>query len=153
MSVKNILTGIAFGIILLLLIVGLNMKDKMNNYLSNSMMNQLSEKVKKEELNLIDSLYNYSLNGRDYQITFLEFGAEACISCRKMKKVMKAVKQNFPQQVNVVFVNTLVPENQNLMKFYGVVRIPTQILLDKNGKEYYRHSAYISFEDLSKKFK
>ena len=48
--------------------------------------------------------------------------------------------------------SSLKPQNQQLMKFFGVSAIPTQILLDKTGVEYFRHSGYISFDDLNKQF-
>lgn len=149
---KIILSGIGIGGMLLFLILVIALKDDMNNYLSSSMMMQVSTEAKNEGQHKIDSLYNYSLSEEAFQLTFLEFGAEGCISCRKMKIVMEKVKTSYPKKVNVVFMNSLQSESQELMKLFGVVTIPTQILLDENGKEYYRHSGYISFEDLSKEF-
>lgn len=49
-------------------------------------------------------------------------------------------------------LNVLKPENQDLMKYYGVATIPTQILLDQTGQEFFRHSGYYSTEDLEKQF-
>ena len=66
---------------------------------------------------------------------------------------MEEVKQKYPDKVNVVFLNILKPENQMLMKYYGIAAIPTQILLDKNGKEYFRHTGFIEPSDLNIKFK
>lgn len=51
---------------------------------------------------------------------------------------------------NVVFMNILQTENQAMMKYYGVAAIPTQVLLDKNGEEFFRHTGYFSFKDLKK---
>ena len=65
---------------------------------------------------------------------------------------MSELRAKYPQKVNVVFLNILLPENQNLMKYFGVVSIPAQVLLDKNGKEFFRHSGYYSSEDLIKEF-
>jgi thioredoxin-related protein len=42
----------------------------------------------------------------------------------------------------VVFLNILKLENQALMKYNGVAAIPTQVLLKKDGKAFYRHSGY-----------
>lgn len=36
------------------------------------------------------------------------------------------------------------------MKYFGVAAIPTQVLLDKEGKEFFRHSGYYSTEELDK---
>ena len=149
---KNVLTGIAFFTLFLLLILGIAMKDKLNDYLSQEVMIQVDDQVKNAVLHRIDSLYNYSLNERSYEYTFLEFGAEGCISCRKMKTVMEKVKKYYPNKVNVVFVNTLHAENQDIMNLFGIFSIPAQILLDKEGKLFYRNTGYIPFEDLSKYF-
>jgi thioredoxin 1 len=36
------------------------------------------------------------------------------------------------------------------MKYFGVATIPTQVLLNRNGKEFYRHSGYITPEEIVK---
>jgi thioredoxin 1 len=67
-----------------------------------------------------------------------------------MESVMEEISTKYPIKVNVVFLNVLKPESQNLMKLYGIAAIPTQILLNKNGKEFFRHTGYISSTDLEK---
>lgn len=37
-----------------------------------------------------------------------------------------------------------------MMKYYGVAVIPTQLLLDKNGREYFMHTGFYSFDDMKK---
>lgn len=65
---------------------------------------------------------------------------------------MQEVKLQFPEKVNVVFINVSFKENLSLMMLFGVSAIPTQILLDKSGKEYFRHTGYFSLSEISKKF-
>ena len=101
----------------------------------------------------IDSAYNYQKNGAGFEITFLEFGATGCISCRKMEIVMKEVKEKYSQVVNVKFYNVLLPENHDMMKYFGIVAIPTQVLMDSSGKEVFRHTGYFSTEELENEFK
>lgn len=100
----------------------------------------------------IDSNYNYTSNGKSYKTTFLEFGALGCAACKRMELVMEEIKSVYPENVNVVFLNILIPENQNKMKYFGVSAIPTQILLDSSGNEYYRHIGYISTSELAEHF-
>jgi thioredoxin 1 len=69
-----------------------------------------------------------------------------------MESVMSEIRTKYPQTVNVVFLNILKPENQDLMKYFGVASIPTQVLLDKEGKEFFRHTGYISTADVEKIF-
>ena len=61
---------------------------------------------------------------------------------------MGELSKKYPQTVNVVFLNILNPENQILMKYFGVVAIPTQVLLGKEGKEFFWHTGYCSIEEL-----
>lgn len=150
--IKKVLPWFVFVLFAVLLITIFSLKDRMTDYTTELMKRQASPEIISSGEALIDSLYNYSENGLDYSITFLEFGAEGCSACKQMEKVLDQTRSEFPNQVNVVFYNVLKPEEQNLMKMYGIAAIPTQILLDKNGKEKFRHTGYISFSELSQQF-
>lgn len=127
-------------------------KDDLNGYSSKMMQAQADSKTIKSESHRIDSVYNYNNNGLQYRFTFLEFGARGCSSCKKMERVMDIIKTTYPNHVNVVFINIRLPENRKIMEYFGVVAIPTQVLLDRDGKEYFRHTGYISEEKLGKLF-
>jgi thioredoxin 1 len=45
------------------------------------------------------------------------------------------------------------PENLPWMKYYGISAVPMQILLDKQGNEFFRHYGFISAEELFSKLK
>ena len=147
--VKKVLPWILFIFLFALMIIGFSLKDNMNNYLSTLMKNQASPEITQSGYALVDSLYNYSANKLNYKITFLEFGAKGCSSCKRMESVMEEMNSKYTK-LNVVFLNVLKPESQKLMKLYGIAAIPTQVLLDKNGKEFFRHTGYISTADLEK---
>jgi len=146
-NVLLIILGIGFIALLFLF------RGSMNNLISKKMAEQAGAKTKKTMAQVLDSAYNYQKNGKVYKITFLEFGATGCISCRKMELVMKEVREKYQQTVNVKFYNVLLPENQEFMKYYGVAAIPTQVLLDNSGKEIFRHTGYYSFDELEQEFK
>jgi thioredoxin 1 len=124
----------------------------MNDFVSRKMKEQAGETVMKSMPMLVDSAFNYKKNRKKYRLTFLEFGATGCISCQKMEEVMKTVREKYPKKVNVIFYNILLPENQDMMKYYGIAAIPTQVLMDSSGKEVFRHTGYYSFDDLNKEF-
>ena len=65
---------------------------------------------------------------------------------------MSDIRAKYPNRVRVVFLNELLPENHGLMKYYGIAVIPTQVLLDKKGKEYFRHTGFYSKEELEVNF-
>ena len=125
------------------------LKDTLNNYASKVMQDQADSDVRSTESAYVDSAYNYTKNGLSYEITFLEFGAKGCSTCRRMEAVMGEIREKHPR-VNVVFVNARQPESRSLMQYYGVVAIPSQVLLNKEGSEIFRHTGYFSVDDLSK---
>lgn len=150
---KRVLPWLVFISLIVLLIIGLASRDKLNQYLSSTMIKNAAPAIIDSGATYIDSAYNYSKNGLNYKITFLEFGATGCVACRKMESVMEEVKQIYSNKVNVVFLNILKPENQILMKYYGIAAIPTQVLLNKEGKEFYRHTGFIDVKNLCINFK
>jgi thioredoxin 1 len=136
------------GLVLFLVLLGV-FRDKLNNYASQHIKITSSSSSHQLAEAKIDSAYNYSKNKLPYQITLLEFGTKGCSACKNMELVMEKVKLQYPSTVNVVFINLLLPENRIYMNYFGIATIPTQILLNSEGKEYYRHSGYISFEKLN----
>lgn len=136
----------------LLIIIGLASRDKLNQYLSKSMKQAVPHVVLEAAAEYVDSAYNYTRNEMTYQITFLEFGSTGCSACRKMEDVMMETVAKYPNRVNVVFWNVTEPKSQMLMKYYGVVAIPTQILLNNEGEEFYRHIGFIKASKLRANF-
>ncbi len=151
--IKKVLPWIIFILFFALLIFGFSFKDNLNNYVSEMMQKQVSHEIAQSGNTLIDSLYNYSANGFNYEITFLEFGATSCSNCKRMESVLEEIRKKYPTHVNVVFLNVLKSENQNLMKLYGIATIPAQVLIDKNGKEFFRHTGFISANEIEQWFK
>ena len=148
---KKILPWVVFVTLFGLIIIGFALKDNMNAYLSKMMKAQAGSEITNSWSAYVDSTYNYSRNRQRYQFTFLEFGAN-CPACKRIESVMEEIRTKYTQEVNVVFLNVLKPENQILMKYFGIASIPTQILLDNNGIEFFSHSGYYSAEELTKYF-
>jgi thioredoxin 1 len=83
-----------------------------------------------------------------YKVTFIELGSVRCIPCQKMQTVMKSVKKKYGSQVKVVFHDVWTDEGKPYGEKYGIEEIPTQVFLDKNGKEFSRHVGYFPEEEL-----
>ncbi len=149
--IKKIFPWIVFVAFFVLLIIGFSSKDEMNKYASSMMQKQASAATIHSGENLIDSLYNYTQSNLDYQITFLEFGSTGCSACKRMESVMQTIQTEYPHQVQVVFRNVSEKENLELMKYYGIASIPTQIFLDEMGEEIFRHSGFFSENEIKNK--
>jgi len=82
------------------------------------------------------------------QITFLELGAETCIPCKMMKPVMKDIDTTYNGKVQVIFHD--VTKDRDIAKKYNIRVMPTQIFLDKDGKEFHRHEGFYPKEEIMK---
>jgi thioredoxin 1 len=67
-----------------------------------------------------------------------------------MQVVMKSIEKKYGSQVKVVFYDVWTPEGKPFGKKYGIDAIPTQVFLDKNGKEFSRHVGFFPEEELIK---
>jgi thioredoxin 1 len=85
--------------------------------------------------------------------TFVEIGAASCIPCKMMQPIMKAVGEEYKGQVKVVFHDVWTPKGKDDAMKYNIRVIPTQVFLDKDGKEYFRHEGYFPKEDVVKVLK
>ncbi|OHD67923.1 MAG: hypothetical protein A2W19_06655 [Spirochaetes bacterium RBG_16_49_21] len=81
-------------------------------------------------------------------VTFIEIGSVNCIPCRMMQPVMRRIEQKYGSRVKVIFYDIWTPEGRPYGQKYGIQAIPTQVFLDRNGKEYFRHLGYFPFEEL-----
>jgi len=100
----------------------------------------------------LNQIYDYTKNKQSYELTFLEFGSVGCAECKKMEKVLEQVRTEFHDKINVVFYNARIKENKKIFELYGIQLIPVQVLLDKNGKERFRHNGYYPFDSLKYEF-
>jgi thiol-disulfide isomerase/thioredoxin len=138
--------------LIVLLIAGFFLKNKLNRFLSEKMQQQAGAEIATSAEETIRKNYNYVLNRQDFEFTLLEFGAGECTACRQMAPVLDEISQWKMPKVNVVFLHVVKPENQDLMKFFGISAIPVQILLDRDGKEFFRHFGYIPAGELKTEF-
>lgn len=88
-----------------------------------------------------------------HKVTFIELGSVRCIPCQKMQPIMQSIEEKYPDQVKVVFYDVWTPEGRPYADKYGIKAIPTQVFLDENGKEYYRHTGFFPEEELIKVLK
>lgn len=137
--------------LLVLLIVGYSGRNNMNRFISEKMKEQATAETKLSVNELIQKNYNYTENTLNYDFTLLEFGSTGCAVCKRMEPVLEEIRNTQQTKVNVVFLHIMKSENQPLMKYYGISAVPMQILLDKQGREFFRHYGFISAAELTEK--
>lgn len=89
----------------------------------------------------------------NYKVTFYELGSVRCIPCQKMQPIIKSIEEKYKGQVNVIFYDVWTKEGKEAAKKFTFNSIPTQIFLDKDGNEFFRHVGYFPEEELVKVLK
>ena len=76
----------------------------------------------------------------------LELGSVGCIPCEQMKPVMQKLRETYTDKLEVIFID--VRKDHKTGRQFGVHMIPTQVFLDKSGKEFHRHIGFYSYEEI-----
>jgi len=79
-------------------------------------------------------------------VTFVELGSVKCVPCRQMQPVMEAVGKKYGDQIAIVFHDVWKSEERQYAEKYGIRVIPTQVFLDRDGKEFFRHEGFFPEE-------
>ncbi len=87
------------------------------------------------------------------KVTFIELGSVKCIPCKMMQPIMKEVEEEYKGQVRVVFYDVWTSKGRPYAQKYGIRVIPTQVFLDKDGTEYFRHEGFFAKDELIKVLK
>jgi len=82
----------------------------------------------------------------------VDLGAKKCLPCKMMAPVLEQLTKEYAGIFMVEFIDVWQKENVEKAKAYGINQIPTQIYLDAEGKELWRHVGFISKKDILKKW-
>ncbi len=88
-----------------------------------------------------------------YKITFIELGSVRCIPCQEMQPIMKSIEAKYGKDVKVIFYDVWTEEGRSYAAKYKINLIPTQVFLDQDGKEFFRHEGFFPEEELVKVLK
>ncbi|MCD6116973.1 thioredoxin family protein [bacterium] len=83
-------------------------------------------------------------------VTFIELGSVNCIPCKMMQPVMKQIEEEYKGSVKVVFYDVWTEKGKPYADTFKIRVIPTQVFLDKNGNEYFRHEGFFPKQELIK---
>jgi thioredoxin 1 len=108
-----------------------------------------SQQNAKNEENLI--ITDEQLDFSKHKVTFIELGADRCIPCKAMQPVMREIAQEYKGTIQVVFYD--VWKTPKYAKDYGIQMIPTQVFIDKNGEEIFRHVGFYAKDEIIKMLK
>ena len=83
---------------------------------------------------------------KEGKMVMLELGSVGCIPCEQMKPVMEKLRANYKGKLEIFFFD--VRKDKEPARKFGVYAIPTQVFLDKNGKEFHRHIGFYAYEEI-----
>ena len=83
--------------------------------------------------------------------SMVDFGADGCRPCEKMKPVLATLKEKYAGKADIVLVHAR--NEMVLFTRFRIQSIPTQIFYDKGGKEVFRHTGYYSQREIESKLK
>lgn len=84
------------------------------------------------------------------KITFVELGSVNCIPCKKMVPVMEAIEEKYGDQIKVIFYDVWKDDQKKYATEYGIKLIPTQVFLNEEGKEFFRHEGFFPESEIDK---
>lgn len=77
---------------------------------------------------------------------FVNLGADKCVPCRQMIPVRREIAEEYAGKLEVSFID--VWADREAGSRYGIRIIPTQIILDANGEELFRHEGFWPKKDV-----
>jgi len=102
----------------------------------------------KEQKGAVLKTKSLEIDFSKHKAAFLELGSDRCIPCRQMQPIMREIAAAFPEDVLVVFYD--VWEDPAPARKYKIQLIPTQIFIDREGKEFFRHVGLYPKEEILK---
>jgi thioredoxin 1 len=83
-------------------------------------------------------------------ITFIELGSDKCIPCKQMQPILKSVEKKYGDQIRIIFYDVWKSDQKKYAGEYKIRLIPTQVFLDADGKEFFRHEGFYPEEEIDK---
>lgn len=85
--------------------------------------------------------------------TLVDLGAHSCIPCKQMMPILDELRTELAGRLTVQFVDVSDQKNVSTARFYNIKLIPTQIYLDADGNELWRHEGFLPKADLLEQWK
>lgn len=88
--------------------------------------------------------------GKSTKPAMVEFGADWCPPCKKMKPIVQDLEKQYGDKVDIVYVD--VDKYPDLAGKYNISAIPVQIFYNKQGKQVERHEGFYPRNEIVSQF-
>ena len=128
----------------------LNQTNDLNQQEKNLDEDRLATSIENNEEPLPEAEQETISEEGNIKVTFIELGSKDCVPCKMMEPILEEIRHDYPEQVDIVFYNVKTEEGYSYAQQYKIRVIPTQIFLDNNGEEYFRHEGFFPKEEIVK---
>ena len=90
------------------------------------------------------------IDAPDVEVLLMARPTKSKVLYVQMKPIIEELQKDYKGKLEVVFID--VWKDNSAAEKYGIQSIPTQVFLDENGKEFFRHTGFFSKEDILKTF-
>ena len=112
----------------------------------NNMVRENSEQSNSSSDSKVLVTNNLDLDFSKHKVTFIELGADRCIPCKAMQPIMREIAEEYAGKIQVVFYD--VWKDPKPARHYRIQLIPTQVFIDQNGEEIFRHVGFFPKDEI-----
>jgi len=139
---------IIVAILVLIAIAGYFAKDKLSCFKINYELQHSDIEVLHSDSVLYFEQFKNTNGQHEFKLSMIEFGGQGCRPCMRMDTVLAEISQFYGSDLNLKIIRLTDRENRKIAKYFGVQMIPSQIILNAEGEEVFRHTGFLSKEDL-----
>jgi len=126
--------------------------DNQNQSEKNLDEDQITAPPKKKEEPVPEAEKETTTKEDNIKVIFVELGSKGCVPCDMMQPIMEEIKEEYPSQVKVIFHDVKTKDGYVYAQQFKIRVIPTQVFLDSDGNEYFRHEGFFPKEEVLKVF-
>lgn len=78
----------------------------------------------------------------------LDFGRGTCVPCRKMTPILEGLAREFDGRVVIKIIDIGEAAGRDLSRAFDIRLIPTQIFIDAEGGEVWRHEGFLPRDEI-----
>jgi thioredoxin 1 len=82
----------------------------------------------------------------------VDLGSKSCIPCKMMAPILEELTKDYAGRFDVEFIDVGIQGNLPLAHRYSVRLIPTQVFLDAEGNELWRHEGFLGKAEILAKW-
>lgn len=80
----------------------------------------------------------------------IDLGSKHCIPCKKMAPILDSLTIIYQGKAEIIFID--IKKDKQAARDYSITMIPTQVFIDIEGNEVYRHIGFFPADSITARF-